>query len=148
MKTIAPLPEALRYLQPIVNSLAKLTAQKLNEDVNPARLEAALRRRLRGLTGDDADEALIGDRQLLDEWLKASGSLDHPAYWILGYLSLPGLASYLNQPPEPSDPGPTISFVPPHGWKVKIVPFRLDLKHGKLWAEITTINELGFAIEK
>ncbi len=107
-----------------------------------------MRRRLRGLTGDDADEALIGVRQLLDEWLKASGSLDHPAYWILGYLSLPKLASHLTQPAEPSDPGPTISFVPPHGWKVKTVPFRLDLKHGKVWAVITTINELGFAIEE
>ena len=38
-----PLPDALRYLQPFVNSLAKLPREALNEDIDASRLESALR---------------------------------------------------------------------------------------------------------
>ena len=146
MKKFAPLPDGLRYLQPFVNSLAKLPADALNEDVDSARLDAALRKRLRGLTEVEADAVLSRDRDHLEAWLKASDSPDHPAYWVLGFLSFADLASQLTKPAEPPLRGPAISFASPDGWKVKVVPFRLDLRRGKVWASITASDQLGFEV--
>src|SRR5437762_996877 len=126
----APLPEPLRYLQPFANALAKLPPEELNEDVDASRLEAALRKRLRGMDEVAADAQLAKDRELLERWLEDRP--DHPAHWIRGFLLSPELATHLAQPPEPPPRGPEMSFVAPDGWKVKVVPFRLDLKKGKL----------------
>jgi hypothetical protein len=53
-KKPAPLPEPLRYLQPFANALAKLPTEDLNVDVDASRLDAALRKRVRGLDEDAA----------------------------------------------------------------------------------------------
>jgi hypothetical protein len=58
------------------------------------------------------------------------------------------LAEQLLLPPEPPLRGPTISFDPPPGWKVKVVPFRLDMRKGKLITVIMAINESDFAISQ
>jgi hypothetical protein len=139
-KAQAPLPDQLKYLRPFVRSLAKLPPEELNEDVDASRLEAALRRRLSGLDEDAADAALAEDRQLLETWLKNEASGDHPAYWVLGYLLSPDIAAHLTRPAEPPPRGPVMSFDAPEGWEVKIVPFRLDLKKGKVIGSIQAID--------
>lgn len=144
MNTYAPLPDSLRYLQPFVTRLAKLPADSLNEDVDSTQLHAALRKRLRGLKKIEADALLTEDRNRLEAWLNTLGSPDHPAYWVLGSLSLPDLADYLMTPAEPPPRGSTISLAVPNGWKTKTAPFQLLLKHGKEWASITAIDQLGF----
>jgi hypothetical protein len=138
----ARLPEPLQYLQPFANVLANLPPEDLNEDVDPSRLESALRKRVRGLDEDAAKAALANDRDLLESWLKDKP--DHPAYWIGGFLTSPDLASFLIRPAEPPPQGPDMSFEAPRGWKVKVVPFRLDLKKGKLIGTIMAIDELSF----
>ncbi len=144
MKTPTPLPEPLRYLQPFVKSLSKLPPDALNEDIDASRLDAALRKRLRGLDEDAAVEVLAKDRELLESWLKNDASPNHPAHWVLGYLLLPEMAAHLIRPPTPPPQGPTITFETPNGWKVKAVPFALNLKRGKTTCSIMAIDEFTF----
>src|SRR5829696_7933767 len=115
-KKPAPLPDSLRYLQPFANALAKLPPEDRNEDVDASRLEAALRKRVRGLDEEAAEAELTNDRNLLERWLKADRN--HPAYWILGFLLSPDLATHLTRPPEPPPRGPEMAFKAPGGWKV------------------------------
>src|SRR5690242_2825391 len=68
-KKPAALPEPLHYLQPFANALAKLPPEDLNEDVDVSRLDAALRKRVRGLNEEAADAELARDRDLLERWL-------------------------------------------------------------------------------
>jgi hypothetical protein len=138
----APLPEPLRYLQPFANALAKLPPEDLNEDVDSSRLESALRKRVRGFDEEAADAELARDRELLERWLKDKPL--HPAHWIYGFLLSPDIATHLTQPADSPPRGPEMSFVAPEGWKVKIVPFRLDLKKGKLIGTITAIDKFSF----
>lgn len=145
MKTYQALPESLRYLQPFVNALAKAAPGGLNEDIDPALLEGELRNRLQGLNEVAAEAALANDRELLETWLKASAPADHPAYWVLGYLSSQDLAAHMIRPATPPPRGPVMTFDTPAGWKVKVVPFRLDLKKGKLVGSIGAID--GFSFE-
>jgi hypothetical protein len=140
MKASSPLPKSLQYLQPFVRSLAKLPPEELNEDIDASKLDSALRKRLRGLDETKAAQALSNDREELERWLKSSAPPDHPANWVFGYISLPDLAQHLTHPPEPAPVGPKIDFQPPEGWKVNVVPFRLDLKCGRLWASIAVFD--------
>ncbi len=137
------LPSSLSHLQPFVNALAKLPAEELNEDIDASRLDSALRKRQRGLDLEAATLKLDSDREQLRDWLNTQP--DHPAHWVLGYLSLPDIAEHLSGPMEPIDPGPTIAFELPAGWRVvRMIPFRLDFKKGKVHASITALDELGF----
>jgi hypothetical protein len=141
-KKHAPLPEPLRYLQPFANALAKLAPEDLNEDVDATRLDAALRKRVRGLDEEAAEAELAKDRDLLEHWLKDKP--DHPAHWIRGFLLSPDLATHLTQPAEPPPRGPEMLFEAPNSWKVKSVPFRLDLKAGKVIGSIMAIDQFTF----
>jgi hypothetical protein len=147
MKTRTSLPQPLQYLQSFLRLLAKLAPDELNEDVDASQLELALRKRLGSLDEDAAAEALSKDRDQLERWLKTSASEDHPAYWVLGYLSLPDLAQQLTGPPEPPPIGPKMDFEPPDGWEMMVVPYRLDLKRGRLWASIAAIGQKSMDIQ-
>jgi hypothetical protein len=141
-KKPAPLPEPLRYLQPFANALAKLPPEDLNEDVDASWLEVALRKRVRGMDEEGADAELAKDRELFERWLEDKP--DHPAHWIRGFLLSPELSGNLTRPPEPPPRGPEMRFEAPTGWKVKTVPFRLDLKAGKVIGSIMAIDEFTF----
>jgi hypothetical protein len=139
-----PLPKSLNFLQGFVNFLAKLPPEDLNEDVDGSRLESALRKRLRGLDVDAAEARLADDRAKLEKWLKSRPN--HPAHWVFGFMLLDDLATHLTQPPRPRPAGPKMTFEPPTGWKVKEVPFRLDLKAGKVIGSIMAIDEGTFEL--
>jgi hypothetical protein len=147
-KKPASLPEPLRYLQPFANALATLPPGELNEDVDPSRLEAALRKRVRDMDLEGAELQLAEDRDRLERWL--ADKPDHPAHWILGLILSPTLATDLTQavgpPPrgaaEPVPHAPEIDFVPPDGWRVKqLAPSLLQLKKGKLTGTVMAIDE-------
>jgi hypothetical protein len=89
-----------------------------------------------------AEAELAKDRDLLECWLEDKP--DHPAHWIRGFLLSPDLTTHLTRPAEPPPRGPEMLFEPPNGWKVKAVPFRLDLKAGKVIGSITAIEEFSF----
>src|SRR5262245_12319867 len=126
MKTLEPLPKSLRYLQPFVNFLATLPG-RLDESVDHSELEAALRKRVKGLSEEAAAELLENDRDVLKSWLNDFDSTNHyPAYWVLGWLSNPDLASYLLKPIEPPPREPRIQLELPSGWNATALPFQLQ----------------------
>jgi hypothetical protein len=138
-KTLKPLPQPLRYLQPFVNKLAKLAAKlgpewNREHDIDAGPLDAELRKRVRGLDRRSAEARLAEDRDFLGTWLKTTGGPHHPAYWVLGYLSSRGLANFLRRPPPKPKPKPkqprrsAILFEAPDGWSVKPGTWRLDVK--------------------
>jgi hypothetical protein len=141
-QTPAPLPEPLKYLQPFTKALAKLPPEKCNEDVDPSRLEKALRKRLQGLDDAAAVAALSRDQELLAAWLKDKP--DHPAHWISGFLLYAELTMCLTEPDEPSPPDIEIHFEAPEGWTAKPGPSRLDLKAGKIIGSIMESDEFSF----
>lgn len=147
-KKPTPLPDSLRYLQPFASALARLPPEGLSEDVDASRLEAALRKRIRALDLEAAEARLAEDRDRLERWLE--GKPEHPAHWILGFILSPTLATDLAQPvgappsgsAEPMPHGPKIDFVPPEGWRVKVLaPCLLQLKKGKLSGSVMAIDE-------
>jgi hypothetical protein len=144
MKNEQPLPDEIRYLQPFVRWLGKRSADRLNEDVDSSRLEKALRNRIRGLPIAEAQRQLDKDRSTLESWLKSFAPEGHPAHWVLGFLTHPGLARQLLKPRPEKPPEPVIHFEPPEGWNVRAIPFNLNLRKGKLRGFITAINESSF----
>ena len=88
-----------------------------------------LRKRVAGMDRRSAEAARVEDRDLLQTWLTTSGGRDHPAYWVLGYLSSPGLAASVRRPPtkpKPKQPRPSaILFDAPDGWVVRPGAWRL-----------------------
>jgi hypothetical protein len=143
----AKLPAKLRYLQPFADRLAKLPPDEQNEEVDASPLDAALRKRLRGKNEAEALTILEDDRDLLEEWL--SSRPDHPAHWILGYIMWPDeLAEVLTSPVPPPARGPEFTFEAPAGWTMKPVPFRLDLKAGKMIGTIVAMGESMFELSQ
>jgi hypothetical protein len=129
-KTLKPLPRPLRYLQPFVRKLAELGPEGHRQEVDAGPLDAALRKRTHGLDRRSVEAALREDRDQLATWLETTGGPDHPAYWVKGYLSGAGLATFLRRPPPKPKPPPrsAIVFEAPDGWTVKPGPWRLDLR--------------------
>lgn len=152
-KEPARLPDSLWFLQPFANALAKRAAGELNEDVDAAPLEVALRKRIRGLSLEAAEARLAEDRDRLERWLEDKP--DHPVHWILGFIVSPTLARDLaRRPIEPpvlrgEEPvivqGPKIEFVPPSGWKSKrLAPYLLQVRKGKLSGTVMAMDENMF----
>src|SRR5437016_4536295 len=140
-----PFPKPLRYLHPFLKTLAKLPLDQLNEDLDPTRLESALRKRLRGLDEDAAETQITKDHKLLKSWLKTFDSRLHPAHWIVGYLSFPpDIAAALTKPPESPLRDRKLTFDPPPGWKVKSFPLQLDLNAGTIVGTIMASDESSF----
>lgn len=133
-------------MEPFVRSLTKLSLDELNEDVDSTKLESALRSRIRGLSLSDVQVKLSNDRDMLANWLKETAPAGHPAHWILGYLSLPGLANALISSPLQPPRGPTIEFDAPEGWKVQRQPFAINLSRRGLLAVITAVEEVMFGL--
>jgi hypothetical protein len=144
MKTHQLLPDELGYLQPFVRSLAKRPPDEINESIDASRLENALRKRVHGMSIDEAQERLDADRLALQSWLESCAPEGHPAHWVLGFLTHPDLAKELLQPPAGKPPEPILEFDPPAGWHVRAIPFNLILRKGKERAFITAIGEFSF----
>jgi hypothetical protein len=87
-----PLPGQLRYLEPVFTELTRVSADRLNEDVDVSTLEGVLRGRVHGLTIPQAQERLDHDRSILRDWLKNSPSNHASGQWVVAFLSYrPGL---------------------------------------------------------
>jgi hypothetical protein len=146
MKSHPSLPANLRFLQPFVNRLAKLSSDRLDENVDASPLEAALRKRIRGLDVRQARTRLDDDRRVLESWLKASASSEHPAHWVLGFLASRGLAGHLLAPPEKPAPVPRVHFEPPAGWEARreVKSGSLNCRKGRLYAGISAMDKAVF----
>lgn len=79
------LPTELQYLQPFVDSIAKLSPDDLNEDIDPAPLEALMLARIEGMEVGQANTLLKNDAQSLMSWLQKENLDEHPAHWVFAF---------------------------------------------------------------
>ncbi len=163
---IPALPESLTYMKPFLEFLESFPPDAINEDIDPHLLEDALRSRLS--TGNPHG-ALEGDAQLLEDWLASFDSSEHPAHWIVGYLSyvlpedidpsipaapvepldpeieqmvdrLESIASRTNNAETTAPAPPRIQMDVPVGWTSHVASGITELKNGRSWATLMVIN--------
>jgi hypothetical protein len=127
------LPDELNYLRAVLAELSAMPSAELNEDINLANIETALRERINGLNIRAATERLKSDCAALKSWSTQTGNSDAAIAFLIGVLSYrPGpLARRLLAPIQPAQLEPTIIFEPPDGWSVEPMPLSLHLRAGR-----------------
>ena len=124
------LPEKLGYLDPVRKGLAALPLEELNEDMDTAPFEKALRERTKGLPVEEATRVLREDRDELQRWLARPGNENNPLHFLYGFLLIAAdsIDELLHPPPEPPPPGAIEMKFPPGGrakkrdtaWEVRL----------------------------
>jgi hypothetical protein len=104
------LPRRLRYLEPVIDQLATISPDELNEDNQFAftLVRDALQQRVANLSPSKAEKTLEVDAYALNAWLARPSQEQSPAHFIagslLGILSFDGIAELLGNEPEPELP--------------------------------------------
>lgn len=142
MRKHAALPEALKYLQPFTNALAKKPPESLNEDIDGSRLEAAICERVAELSVAAAAKLLASDRGVLEAWLQSTGEPEHPAFWVLGYMLSRENAPISLPAVKPGRATPLLTIESPAGWTCETIQGILRLRQRKMFAEIHLIDQL------
>jgi hypothetical protein len=83
----SPLPDRLRYLEPVRKQFARLAAQdNLHEDTDLSVLRRVVRRRLKGLSSEESRMAMAQDGGELEQWLATSEAQHEPLHFLLPIL--------------------------------------------------------------
>ena len=138
------LPDTLVYLQEFLDLLYEIPSEELHAEIDPFVLESALRKRIGTVDFKKARKFLDNDRKILKQWLENSEDLAHPAYWILGFLSIPGLAKKIFNIASSEEKDPTIKLDSPVGWDLTEAPLQLNGQKGNLTACVTIIDGGSF----
>jgi hypothetical protein len=140
-ETVQPLPEDIKYLEPVLRKMREIPVDELNEDTDASAINKALLGRIKALGKCGVSKRLAADRDVLRTWLEESKAEEPAAWWIVGYLMIPGaLVRRLLAPPEAPPSGPKIVFEAPAGWTVKHYPVSISFRNGKLVASIQAID--------
>lgn len=142
---VTPLPRRLQYLGPVIDQLATVPSEKLNEDNEFAFsvVNSALRERVAGLSQSKAERTLEQDADALSVWLAQPGQEQSVAHFIagsfIGILSFGGTEQLLAPESEPEPPPPkfTVAIDPPDGFEVSESHGWIVLKGQKLDVSIT-----------
>ncbi len=110
------LPSRLRYLEPVRKQLAKLDPDDIHEGADLSVLQRVVRKRVKGLAGDDARTALREDAVELEHWLSNSEA-DPRLHFILPILPDALDILLIEQPQGPPERG-EVSMELPAGAKV------------------------------
>jgi hypothetical protein len=86
MVRIKALPERLRYLRPFQKYLAALPAAEVGESTDSTMLEKILRKRLRGMSSQEATNQLSADLEGLEAILSVGQRRDIRLGFIFGFL--------------------------------------------------------------
>lgn len=81
-----PLPIRIRYLEPVRKQLAALASEEIHEDTDLSVLRRVVRKRVRGLSEEEAHAALQGDATELEKWLSTPELPDTRLYFVLPIL--------------------------------------------------------------
>ncbi len=124
------LPDELRYLQPFRRKFALLPPEELNEITAGDPLFALLTKRIKGLSGREAQEVLANDLEALQQWLADPAHENDCLQFVRGALmvSPARLATrILEQSATPAAPPPQAEMDLPKGAKVRRVKSRAGL---------------------
>lgn len=126
-----PLPASLRYLLPFRTHVAKLEPEEIRGDMDFSALRKLLRKRIKGLSLEQAEKALEADCAALAAWL--SEPARHREFLILAQVYLSTWPDLVRELLEEDPPlGPKVVLETPKGARAK------KLQHGVLkvsWKE-------------
>ena len=89
---LPPLPADVSYLQPVVDELACLAGEEINEDLEIPALEQLVRTRIQGLPVEDSRRRLDADSAALQAWIEEDERVRSFAAFVVGWLL--GLGTY------------------------------------------------------
>jgi hypothetical protein len=87
MAQASPLPEGLRYLEPVRKQFARLAARdNLHEDTDLSVLRRVVRKRVKGLSSEQSRIAMAEDGASLERWLATPEAQNEPLHFLLPIL--------------------------------------------------------------
>ena len=119
------LPKRIAYLAPVIEQLATIVPDELNEDNEAAftLVRDAVRQRIAGHSRSKAERTLESDADALNAWLAQPGQEQSPAHFVsgafLGILGYGGVEQLQGNEAESKLPPPTcmVAMDPPEGFK-------------------------------
>ena len=114
-----PLPIRIRYLEPVRKQLAALGPDGPHEETDLRVLRRVVRKRVKGLSEEQACAALQEDAAELERWLSTPGLPDTRLYFVLPILPDAVEVLLTEHPPGPPERG-EVSMALPDGAKVMV----------------------------
>lgn len=97
MSDLDSLPDELGYLRESMEAFGKIAPEDLNEDVDIAILEAAIRERIHDLDDDEGQALIDSHREILRTWLESSENKSGAGWFVYGAMSLPGIVEEMRR---------------------------------------------------
>jgi len=128
------LPDRLRYLEPVRKQLAALDPDDIHEGTDLSVLRRVVRKRLKGLSDDEARALLDEDADELERWLSTRTQPDTRLHFILPILpeAIELLTEQPQLPPERGEAGMEL----PDGAKVSVENGCLGLKWRRFYLSL------------
>ena len=127
-----PLPERLRYLEPVRKQLAGLGPDEIHEETDLSVLRRVVRKQVKGLAEELARVLLREDAAELERWLSTAEEPDTRLYFITPILPDAIEVLLTEQPPTPPERG-EVRMELPEGAKVTVENGTWSVKWGRLW---------------
>ncbi len=106
MAQASPLPDRLRYLEPVRKQFARLAAHdNLHEDTDLSVLRRVVRERVKGLSSEQSRVAMVEDGAELERWLAAPEGQNDPLYFLLFILPDAMQVLFAEEPQGPPECG-------------------------------------------
>ena len=86
MTNASPLPNRLGYLEPVRKQLTALGPDDVHEDTDLSVLRRVVRKRVKGMSEEEAQIALREDASELEQWLSSAGQANKCLYFVLPIL--------------------------------------------------------------
>jgi hypothetical protein len=130
MARIKVLPERLRYLRPFQDYLATLPAADVGESTDSTMLEKLLRKRLRGMSSQEATNLLSADLEDLETVYSVGHRRDVRLGFIFGFLFTAATMpeNLLKPPPKRKKVVERLTMTLPPGAKLSVDEYSLAVK--------------------
>lgn len=113
------LPENLKYLEPVRKKLSQIPPDELNETTDADILAELLKKRIEGLSNEEADKVLSEHTEELATWLEDKHDSEYACHFIFGFL-LGTDAEALHFEPESEPATRYVHAEFPEGFKTKL----------------------------
>jgi hypothetical protein len=129
------LPERLRYLKPVRKQLAGLGPDEIHEDTDLSVLRRVIRKRVKGLSEEEARVLLREDAAELERWLSTAEEPDTRLYFITPILP-DAIEILLTEEPESPPERGEVRMELPEGAKVTVENGTWSVKWGRFWLSL------------
>jgi hypothetical protein len=139
------LPERLNYLESVREELRKLPPEELDEMTDTDSLVEVLRKRVEGLSNEDADDVLSEDIEAMASWLKDKENSEYPCHFVYGFLIGTNAENLRSEPEHDQEIG-YVHAQFPENFKVERENVGLNATCKKLLITIVPFDEDTFEL--